>query len=60
MVSVEEFDPLFNTWTIRQNMPNGRYGCAAASWGGRVYIAGGVEAGAGGNKESSSVIVFYP
>lgn len=58
--SVEEFDPVQNAWTPRQDMPNGRYGCAAVSWDGLIYVLGGVEGGAGGNKETSSVLVFYP
>jgi N-acetylneuraminic acid mutarotase len=58
--SVEEFDPVQNAWTARQNMPNGRYGCAAVSWGTLIYVLGGVEGGSGGNRETSSVLVFYP
>jgi hypothetical protein len=60
LASVEIYDPVANTWSAGQPMPNGRYGCAAASLNGTIYVAGGVEAGAGGNKETSSVIVYYP
>ncbi len=60
LTSVEEFDPVLNTWTVRQNLPNSRYGCAAASWNDLIYVIGGVEGGTGGNKETKSVLIFYP
>ena len=60
LASVEIYDPVANIWSAGQPMPNGRYGCAAASLNGNIYVAGGVESGAGGNKETSSVIVYYP
>jgi N-acetylneuraminic acid mutarotase len=60
LASVEIYDPVANTWSAGKPMPNGRYGCAAAFLNGSIYVAGGVEAGAGANKETSSVIVYYP
>ena len=39
--SVEEYDPLTNTWTYKSSMPGPRAGHASSEINGKIYIAGG-------------------
>jgi hypothetical protein len=56
VASVEQYDPGQNKWTAAADMPEARYGCAAVSWGERIYVIGG----AINRKAMNSVLVFYP
>lgn len=39
--SVEEYNPLTNTWTYKANMPTGRYGAFSAVLNDEIYVIGG-------------------
>jgi len=45
--SVEEYDPVGNTWTTFYSMPTARCGLAAAAVNSRVYALGGIDGSLG-------------
>ncbi|CAJ2639431.1 F-box/kelch-repeat protein at5g26960-like protein [Trifolium pratense] len=52
--TVEEYDPLTNTWSVIAHAPRRRYGCIGASSDGVFYVIGGLRIGASEKNEFSS------
>lgn len=44
--TVEEYDPVRNSWSVVPHAPRKRYGCIGASWDGIFYVIGGLRIGA--------------
>ena len=43
LARLEAYDPATDTWTLRASMPTARYGVAAATINGLVYVVGGFQ-----------------
>ncbi len=54
--SIEEYDPAFNIWSVKADMPAARSNFAAVSWQGAVYAVGGII----GGQATRSVVIYYP
>ncbi|WP_019911913.1 Kelch repeat-containing protein [Paenibacillus sp. HW567] len=54
--SVEEYDPVTNVWTVKQDMPTGRMGMSAATVNGKIYVISGI---VGENTLTSPVVEEY-
>jgi N-acetylneuraminic acid mutarotase len=58
--TVEEYDPVTNTWTTMANMPTPRFGLAAVAVNGKIYAIGGWAGSAGSYTDLAKVEEYTP